>query len=626
MEEKKWGQALEQFHTGESVDIYRFLGAHPQKDGTWFSLWAPGADSVSVCGDFNLWQGMPMQREMGIWRVFVPDVGIGSSYKFRITRGERSFLKSDPFAFYSQMRPDTASIVTGLVEYSWQDEEWIRSKEQKDLYKSPINIYEVHLGSFATKENGKFYSYREIAPKLTNYLLEMGYNYVEFMPICEYPLDASWGYQTTGYYSVTSRYGTCEDFKFLVDTLHSANIGVLLDWVPGHFCRDCHGLYQFDGGPLFEYADPIKADNPGWGTSNFDFSKPEVVSFLISNACFWMEEYHVDGLRVDAVANMLFSNFGKADHPALKNQFGGYENIEAITFIRNLNQKINHKFPHNIMAAEDSSDWPMVTKSPVVGGLGFTFKWNMGWMNDSLDYMKLDPVYRKYHHDKLTFPLCYAFSENYILPISHDEVVHGKCSLVEKMPGYHKDKLAQLKTYLTYMFGTPGKKLLFMGCEFAHALEWRFYESLEWDLLKHAEYAGVKTCISDLNHLYLNNAAMWQDDTSWGGFQWCDPSDKDKSILSFARFNDGRQELLVFICNFTPMKYENYPVGIPRFTDYEEIFNTDNIIYGGNNILNRGIILPKTQGAGEMPFHVKLTIPPFGGMILRPVAGKQPDA
>ena len=615
---------IEAFHSGKCHDAYTFLGAHPKDGGVSFSVWAPHAERVSVCGDFNGWDGTNhvMRQENGIWQLFVPGIGAGEVYKYEIRSGGTVFFKADPFAFYSQLRPDTGSVVTDL-SYAWQDGAFLENKAQRNAADGPVNIYEVHLGSFMTKEDGSYYSYSEIAPKLINYLLEMGYNYVEFMPLLEYPLDASWGYQIVGFFSLTSRYGTPQQFCEMVDALHNAGIGVIMDWVPGHFCRDAHGLFRFDGTPLYEYQEQIKADNPGWGTANFDFTKPEVRSFLLSSAIFWMQTYHMDGLRVDAVANMLYSNFGKPDDPRLRNRYGGFENIEAISFIRLFNQTVKTLFPHNITCAEDSSDWPHVTGPTDIGGLGFTFKWNMGWMNDSLDYMKLDPIYKKYHHDKLTFPLFYAFSEQFILPISHDEVVHGKCSLLEKMPGYRQDKLDQVKDYLCYMMGMPGKKLLFMGCEFASPLEWRFYESLEWNLLTFPEYTGVKRAVADINHIYLKEPALWYDNRGWESFSWCDAKDNSRSVLSFVRRGKTEQDLLVFVCNFTPMLYEAFQVGVPRFVDYIELYNTDHVLYGGKNRLNRGMILPKTEGCGEMPFSVQITLPPFAAIILKPFGGGQ---
>lgn len=607
---------IKAFHSGTNRRIYNFLGAHPRLDGVDFAVWAPHADRVCVVGDFNSWDinASPMVLKDGIWYTHIENISVGDVYKFAVTKNGSSFLKSDPMAFFSQLRPNNGSVVA-----SFGEEKITPLERNNDLYNSPVNIYEIHMGSIFTDDDNNFLNYRDVADRLVGYLVEMSYNYVELMPLCEYPLDASWGYQITGYYSLTSRYGGIEDFKYFVKTMHSAGIGVILDWVPGHFCRDDHGLRNFDGMPLYESDNEKKADNPGWGTLNFDFTKPEVNSFLISNAVFWMDKYGIDGIRVDAVANILYNTFGKGENEALKNSKGGYENLEGIEFIKNFNDSVHEEFSSCITAAEDSSAWPKVTAKTEYGGLGFDFKWNMGWMNDTLSYMKLDPIYRKGVHEKLTFGLFYAFSEHFILPLSHDEVVHGKCSMVEKMPGYRVDKYAQLRAYYAYMYGMPGKKLNFMGNEFGHSLEWRFYEQLEWQLLQYKEYAGIKTCVSDINFLYKKSKALWEADTSWNGFAWCDADNASKSIISFARFSADKNEVLVFAINFTPVRYDGFPIGIPKFSDYCEIFNSDDIRYGGNNILNRGVIPPKCVPEGEMPFSVSITLPPFGAIILKPL-------
>ena len=618
---KQHEEQIEKFFEGESVDSYKFMGSHPTGEGCHFAVLAPNADNVAVTGTFNDWdeEGIPMQKERGIWHVFIPDVGIGTVYKYVITKNGNTVMKSDPYAFSSELRPATGSVVwEDDPQFQWTDKAYFNYKASIDITNSPVNIYEVHLGSFRQKEDGSFMNFREIVPILTNYLLEMGYNYIELLPVCEHPLDASWGYQTTGYYSITPRYGNPDDFKYFVNYLHSANIGVILDWVPGHFCRDSHGLYRFDGTPTFESDNVQKADNPGWGTCNFDFSRTYVRSFLKSNAFYLFSNFHIDGIRVDAVANLLTFDFGKQRTPALKNKYGSYENIEAICFLRDLNTSIKTEFPGTFTCAEDSSDYPGITHPAEIGGLNFTFKWNMGWMNDSLEYMKHDPIYRKSLHDKMTFVLFYAFAERFILPLSHDEVVHGKCSMLEKMPSYRVDKFAQLRAYYTYMYGIPGKKLQFMGNEFGHSLEWRFYDSLEWELLHYDEYSGLKAFCSELNHIYLKSPAMWEQDTGWEGFGWCDAGDRDRSVYSFARYGKNKEDTLIFIMNFTPMHYGDYHLGVPYFTEYKEILNSDNLLYGGQNRINHGLMIPKTESVGEMPYYLNINLAPFGAIILKP--------
>ena len=616
---------IEAFYKGEGYDSYTFLGAHLKGDGCDFATPAPNADNVKVVGSFNDWEepGFAMEFFRGIWFVHIPNVKAGDLYKFCIEKDGNRVLKSDPYAFSSELRPETASVVCDESEFSWEDKEYFEEKAKVDFANSPVNIYEIHLGSFRCPkektEDGEqtFYNFREIVPRLTNYLLEMGYNYVEVMPVCEHPLDASWGYQITGYYYVTKRYGTPEDFQYFVNYLHRAGIGVICDWVPGHFCRNENGLYRYDGTCTFESDNPQKADNPGWGTLNFDFSRTYVQSFLKSNADYWFRRYHIDGLRVDAVANMLTFDFSKPRCDELKNQYGGYENIEAICFLRDVNTYVKTTFPGVIMCAEDSSDMHGITAPSEIGGLNFTFKWNMGWMNDSLAYMKQDPIYRKGMHDKITFALFYAFQEKFILPLSHDEVVHGKCSMVEKMPGYRKDKYAQLRAFYALMYGMPGKKLQFMGNEFGHSLEWRFYEELEWNLLKFPEYSGVKAYSSELNHLYLREKAFFEQDTGWEGFSWIDANDREGSIFSFARYGKNREDTLVFVINFTPIYHESYTLGVPFFSEYTELLNSDASLFDGENRLNRGLMVPKAEGYGEMPYSLKIKLPPFGAVIFK---------
>ena len=614
-------EEIELFNRGEAYKSYEFFGVHKYGGGYIFAVWAPNAEKVSLVGDFNNWDAdlCPMENFDGVWCFLSNDIKEGDIYKYAVTNCGKTVLKTDPYSFYSELRPGNASVVKNLSKLK-KNTEYYNKKTENNIFKSPVNIYEVHLGSFMRKPDNDYLTYREIAPKLLNYVLEMGYNFVELMPITEYPLDASWGYQTTGYFSLTSRYGEPEDFKFFVELFHNAGIGVIMDWVPGHFCKDIHGLYMFDGTNLYESDDEIISENPGWGTRNFDFSKPQVQSFLISGAFFWMDYYGIDGIRVDAVANIIFNNFCKPSVDELKNKEGGFENLKGIEFLKKLNKTIHEHFPGNIMCAEDSSDYRFVTSKNPDNSLGFDFKWNMGWMNDALRYIKIDSVYKKYSHNNLTFLMHYAFDENFILPVSHDEVVHGKCSLLEKMPGYRKDKFAQVKSFFVYMYGMPGKKLSFMGNEFAHSLEWRFYEQLEWNLLQFSEYAGVKQAISDINHIYLQNKSMWENDGSWEGFCWCNANDSDKSIVSFARISDDKKNVLVFVVNFTPVKYENMFIGVPYYSEYEEIFSTDSFLYGGDNVVNRGIISPYSVSEGEQRFSIKIDIPPYGGIVFRKIS------
>ena len=614
---EKYNEQIDIYLKGESFKAYTFMGAHLNENGCDFAVYAPCADRVTLTGDFNGWKvpGEKMEFYKGIWHVFIPDLKAGTAYKFAVEKNNTTVLKSDPFAFYSELRPNNASLVYDLCPFDWTDGEYLKKKASVDFLNSPVNIYEVHLGSFKQGKDGSFLNFREIVPYLTNHALEMGYNYIELMPITEHPLDESWGYQTTGYYSVSSRYGTPADFQYFVNYLHNAGIGVISDWVPGHFCRDLNGLYRFDGTACYESENSDKADNPGWGTLNFDFCKPHVRSFLASDADYLLSVFHIDGIRADAVANMLSFDFGKKRTASLKNQYGGYENVEAVCFLKDLNTYIKSTYPHAFTSAEDSSARGDIT-SPC--GLNFTFKWNLGWMNDSLSYMKKDPIYRKSLHDKMTFLLFYAFSEHFILPLSHDEVVHGKCSMLEKMPGYRVDKFAQLRAFYTFMYGMPGKKLQFMGNEFGHSLEWRFYESLEWDLLKFNEYASLKAYSASLNHIYLKDSALWAKDTGWEGFSWCDACDRDASIYSFVRYGKTKEDTLVFAINFTPVHHERYKLGVPYFCEYKEILNSDDAVYGGKNRKNLGFLIPAPEGKAEMPYSLTVNLAPFGAIILKP--------
>ncbi|MDP0506629.1 MAG: 1,4-alpha-glucan branching protein GlgB [Fusobacterium sp. JB019] len=638
------------FNSGINGKIYEFLGCHLKIQnnikGASFNVWAPHAKEVRVVGKFNGWNGsdhlMNFNFENGVWSLFIPGIQEGDIYKFEIiTHDGRRFLKSDPMAFCSELRPYTASVVMDVFkEFPWEDSAWLKKRAKWNSYESPMNIYEIHLGSWKKKPDSEiqtfdkedkyktieelklesgFYNYEEIASKLVPYIKEMGYTHIEIMPLAEHPLDASWGYQTTGYYSITSRYGTPEQFKILVNECHKAGIGVILDWVPGHFCKDSHGLYQFDGQSLYEYDDAIRFENRGWGTANFNLAKTEVKNFLISNAVFLYDIYHVDGIRADAVSNIIYLEYGQPEVYGLKNKNGGDEDLEAIKFLKELNKTIFKYTKNPLMIAEEATSWPLVTRPPYIGGLGFNYKWNMGWMNDMLKYMEEDPIYRKYNHNLVTFSLMYSFSENYILSISHDEVVHGKKSLLDKMSGSYEQKFPSLRTFYGYMYTHPGKKLLFMGGEIGQFMEWRFYEGLEWKMLKYPLHDSIKTYVKDLNHLYKEEKSLWELDCSMDGFKWIDPNNSSQGIVSYVRKSKDPKDYLVIVCNFTPVKYENFILGIPRITDYKEIFNSDRDIYGGSNILNRGIIEPRTQGRLDMPYSVIVDIPPLSTIVLKPI-------
>ena len=535
------------FHEGHHYECYKFMGAHTttenRKKGARFTTWAPNASNVTVVGDFSDWKvkkefEMERMTETGIWSVFIPGFKNEQVYKYAVTNknGSKTILKSDPYATSSELRPNTASVYEEEKKFKWADKKWLSNREKTNIYKNPVNIYELHLQSWKIKGEEDFYNFRDIAPVLADYAKEMGYTHVELMPIMEHPFDDSWGYQITGYYSVTRRLGNSEDFKYFINVLHKNNIGVILDWVPGHFCKDEHGLYNFDGTPTYEYADPLKSENKGWGAANFDLGRPEVKSFLISNALYWLREFHVDGLRVDAVANMLYLNYDRKDGEWTPNKYGGKENLEAVQFLRELNTALFKEFSNILMIAEESTSWPNVTKPVDVGGLGFNFKWNMGWMNDILKYIQLDPIYRKYHHNQLTFSTMYAHSENFILPISHDEVVHGKKSLVDKMWGDYWNKFAGLRLFMSYMIGHPGKKLLFMGSEFAQFIEWRNREELEWKLIEQYDmHRDTQKFFKALNGFYKENNALWCGDYSIDGFKWIDADNATQSILVYMR-------------------------------------------------------------------------------------------
>ena len=561
------------FHRGEYRQAYEYLGAHPTRNSTIFRIWAPAAKSVAVVGDFNDWTAREEDycrklNNVGLWEVEIKKVKKDFLYKYQIeTSWGEKILKSDPYAFYSELRPHTASIVNGIPKFRWGDKKWLNNREIG--YAKPINIYEIHLGSWKKKEDGTYYNYREIAELLVKYMLEMNYTHIEIMPIIEYPFDGSWGYQGTGYYSVTSRYGTPEDFMYFVNYFHKNNLGVILDWVPGHFCKDSHGLYRFDGSACYEYEDQNLGENE-WGTANFNVSRNEVRSFLVSNLYFWIKEFHIDGIRMDAVSNMLYYRDGLS------------ENKRSVKFLQYLNQSLHEEYPDVMLIAEDSSAWPLVTKYQADGGLGFDFKWNMGWMNDTLKYMEQDPFFRKSHHGKLTFSFMYAFSENFILPLSHDEIVHGKNSILNKMPGYYEDKLAHVKNLYSYQMAHPGKKLNFMGNEFVQGLEWRYYEQLEWQLLKDNKGSqDIQKYVKALNKMYLEEEALWHDGQD--GFEWIEHENINENMLIFLRKTPNMEDFIIAVFNFSGKDHEKYPLGVPMEDgEYEVILDSNEKKFGGS--------------------------------------------
>ncbi|UBK75278.1 1,4-alpha-glucan branching protein GlgB [Clostridium perfringens] len=610
------------FHEGRNYNAYNFMGAHftseNRKRGVRFTLWAPRAKNIFLVGDFSNWETKEENKlnkinETGLWSIFIPRLKEGIKYKYYIEQEDgKAVLKADPYGIYSEVRPNTASILCEKTKIRWSDKKWLNKREATNYFESPINIYELHLGSWKRKDEDEFLSYDELSVVLPKYVKEMGYTHVEFMPLNEHPLDASWGYQVTGYYSVTSRYGDIKGLKRLINALHKNDIGVILDWVPGHFCKDEQGLYMFDGTPTYEYEEKWKADNKGWGTFNFDLGKPEVKSFLISNAFYFINEFHIDGLRVDAVSNMLYLNYGRNHGEWIPNIYGGNENLEAIQFIKELNEAIKTYSKGVITIAEESTSWPNVTNDTEYGGLGFDFKWNMGWMNDTLEYNELDPIYRKYHHNKLTFPMMYNHSEKFILPISHDEVVHGKKSLIDKMQGDYWNKFANLRAYMAYMYGHPGKKLMFMGCEFGQFIEWREYEELEWKLIdKFDMHRKTHNFLKALNNFYKNNSELWELDYDGDGFQWIDADNNEQSIYIFIRKSKNIEKYKIFVCNFTPMVYYDFNIGVPEKGVYREIFNTDKKEYGGSGQVIKGNLFSKEGWCHNQPYTLTIKVPPM---------------
>ena len=614
---------------GTHSRAYLKMGAHPLTidgvAGVNFAVWAPNARRVSVVGDFNRWDGRlhPMQNRgaSGIWEIFVPGVKQGDLYKYEILGAHgHILLKADPYAFASELRPKTASRVWRLDGYQWGDGEWMERRRRTDWLKEPMCIYEVHLGSWkrVPEEGNRWLTYRELADTLIPYARDMGYTHIELLPVGEHPFDGSWGYQCIGYFAPTSRFGTPDDFKYFIDRCHQAGLGVIVDWVPAHFPKDGHGLGFFDGTHLYEHADPRRGEHLDWGTLIFNYGRNEVRSFLLSNALFWADVYHVDGLRVDAVASMLYLDYSRPDGEWIPNEYGGRENLEAIDFIKKFNELMHGEYPGLTTHAEESTAWPMVSRPTYVGGLGFTFKWNMGWMHDILEYMSKDPIYRKYHHNHLTFSLLYAFSENFVLPFSHDEVVHGKRSLLDKMPGDQWQKFANLRLLLAYMYAHPGKKLLFMGNEFGQWREWNCHESLDWHLLEIEAHRKLRDFVKDLNHLYRSTPPLYEVDFSWEGFQWIDFHDSEQSTISFIRRGRRREDLVVAVFNFTPVPREGYRLGVPRPGFYREVLNSDSELYGGANIGNAGGVPAEEIAWQGQPFSIQITLPPLAALYFRP--------
>ncbi len=615
------------FGEGTHYEIYNKLGAHPKtfdgKDGYYFAVWAPHAASVSVVGDFNNWDpdACPMQvlETSGIYERFIPGIKSGELYKFAITtQTGKVIFKADPFAQYAEYRPGTASITAFNDTFRWTDGTWVQKRESINPCEAAISIYEVHLGSWKKKsrpEKDGYYTYKEAAAELAAYVKEMGYTHIELMGIAEHPYDGSWGYQVTGYYAPTSRYGTPEEFKYFVNYMHKKGIGVILDWVPAHFPRDAHGLADFDGQPLFEYADPRKGEHPDWGTKVFDYEKHEVSNFLIANALYWIEQFHVDGLRVDAVASMLYLDYGRKDGEWVPNCYGGNQNLEAIEFFRHLNSIVAQRGHGAMVIAEESTAWPLVTHDPKEGGLGFTFKWNMGWMHDFLEYMKLDPYFRKFNHHKMTFGLTYFNSENFILVLSHDEVVHLKCSMLNKMPGLFGDKFANLKAGYTFMLGHPGKKLLFMGQDFGQLHEWDEKVSLDWHLTEEDLHKDLQNYVRDLLHIYQKHPALYESDDDWDGFSWINANDGDRSIYSFVRYAKNHKKSLLFVCNFTPVARPDYRVGVPKRGNYTLILDNEHGAYktGEKAPVFKAV---KSECDGQ-PYSVALPLSAYGTAILR---------
>jgi len=620
---------LHLFSEGKHWHAYKFLGAHPWTvdgiEGVLFATWAPNAGRVSVVGDFNRWDGrthpMRTRGDSGIWELFIPDLRPGTLYKFELRNRDSGhiYLKADPYGQHFELRPSTASIVCCNDTYKWNDAHWLERRRHADWQRQPVSIYEVHLGSWQRDEHGHFLNYRELARRLADYVKPLGFTHIELLPITEHPLDASWGYQTIGNYAATSRFGTPDDLRFLIDCLHQQDIGVFLDWVPGHFPKDPHGLVRYDGSALYEHEDPRLGEHRDWGTLIYNYGRNEVRNYLLASAVFWLEEYHIDGLRVDAVASMLYLDYSRQPGDWIPNIYGGNENLDAIAFLRQLNEVTHGQFPGTMIMAEESTSWPMVSRPTWLGGLGFSMKWNMGWMHDTLAYMSKDPIHRHYHHDMLTFGMLYSFTENFVLPFSHDEVVHGKRSLLHRMPGDEWQRFANLRLLYTYMFTYPGKKLLFMGCEFGQGNEWNSAAPLDWYVLEYPFHQGIQRLVGDLNRLYRAAPALHCHEFEPQGFEWIDCHDAPQSILSYLR-RSGDQ-IAVIAMNFTPIPRQHYRLGVPHPGLYREAINSDSSYYAGSNLGNAGTVQAEAIPWMGRPYSISITLPPLAGVVFLPAAG-----